>query len=86
MIQQTSLHAYTRMQQTGRLGECQKRVLLWLQNHPCTSDLEISSGTGLPINNVTARRNELYNKGLVRCTGKKTSPTGRPVMQWEVRI
>ena len=62
---------------------CVQTVYLWIIGHPHSSDKEISDGTGLPINNVVARRNELAFNGYVVKSGEKYNHfTKKHVIAW----
>lgn len=73
-VQQTSLLSFQEHLESGKLGEQQVKVLECLrtggifdkQYRPLSmNDKMISHKTGMPINVVTARRNELVKQGLV---------------------
>jgi len=65
------------------LATCQGRVLKTIADHNGICNAEISQLTGMPINVVTARTNELMNRGRVIEVGKGESPvSGRRVILW----
>jgi len=77
-LRTTSLLAYAKALEN--LGERQMQVLVVIDKlEPC-NNLMISNSSGLPINTVTPRVNELKKKGLIKedkidvCpfTGRKT--------------
>jgi len=83
MVRQTSIQAYDGLRRSRKLCKQQKQVYDYLLAFPGSSDKEISRGTGLPINSVTGRRNELLKLGLVRGEKIKVCQyTGRKVYAW----
>lgn len=85
MIRETSLISYRDILKDGLLGHCQKIVFTAYYTRPKSTDKEIQRYTGLPINNLVARRNELYHMGLL-CPHlrRKCKISGRNVMTWFV--
>jgi len=80
-MQTTSLEAYTKLEY--KLGDCQKIVYTCIQQHPNVSDRDIACITGLEKNNVTGRRNELFQMGLIEYNGVKLDRrTNRRVDRW----
>jgi hypothetical protein len=83
---QTSLLSYREIGIDGTRMTCERRVYLFIVSNPKCSDREISEATGLRINNVTARRNELCGSFLVEDAGKKVDlATNKLVMCWRMR-
>lgn len=83
LIRETSQMAYKEIKFDGTKQTCLERVYLFLVCHPRSCDREISEGTGLKINNVVARRNELYKMQLVEEGGKKVDyVTEKTVLTW----
>lgn len=83
MITDTSLDAYNSIK--PELGDRQRVVLDVIRYLGNPTNTEISRYTGLPINIITPRTNELREKGLVVDAGKKEcSVTGRIVYSWKV--
>jgi len=83
LIQQTSLLAYESIR--SELGARQRVVYLAIKTHPNLTDQEYSLLLNLPINEVTPRRYELYNLGLIKGTGRKKNKSGRLALTWAVR-
>ena len=84
MIQQTSLQSYLLLDPEDLTNQ-QKRIYKLLCTFGPRSDADIVKETGLPISTVTARRNELIERGLVRKQGtKKNFKTDRTVIAWGV--
>ena len=66
MIAQTSLMAYDELRRNPiRMGEQQSKVFECVKQGYLLNDKMISQRTGLPINVVTPRRNELVKAGLL---------------------
>ncbi len=63
-IQQTSLEAYNKIK--PELGKKQQELLNLFKEKVILYDKEASKLLNLPINCVTARRNELEKMGLIR--------------------
>lgn len=83
-LQQTSLLAFDSIQQY--LGERQRQVYLALMSLGEATNTMISKASGLPINVVTPRVNELRKLG--RVIESKKDPcriTGRMAIYWRVR-
>jgi Mn-dependent DtxR family transcriptional regulator len=80
-IRATSLEAYTALEY--KLAPLQQKIYEIIQKHPNVSDNDIERISGIRINNVTGRRNELFNMGLIEYNGEKTDRlTGHKVMKW----
>lgn len=81
-VRDTSLDAYHSMIEDGSLGRSARRVLRWIQlrgegDHTLQ---EISLGTGMPINAVSGRVNDLKKaERLVESKKRACSVTGRTV-------
>ena len=69
-VQQTSLMSYSTLR-TEQLGAKQQKVLTFVSAHPRCTDRDIMKGTGLTINCVCGRRNELSRLGFVKEVGTK---------------
>lgn len=82
MLQQTSLEVYNEIVMTKRLNQMQQTVYDCIQIHPGIPDRKISELTGLRINCVTPRRNELLKKGLIQ-KGLVILLYGHKHMTWE---
>lgn len=63
MIQETSLEAY--LVNKDKFITQEQKVLEFIKNNPCCSDLDISIGLEININAVNGRRNKLFNQGLI---------------------
>lgn len=75
MIAQTSLLAYQEIKVSGQLSNQSLKVLRVLkQSLKPMNDKMISRSALLPINVVTARRNELEKQGYVLCVGVANCP------------
>ena len=83
-VRQTSLVSYMDLKEHGVLGERQRQVFRTISLHPDgICDWEIAQETGLPINCVTGRRNELITMGMVKQKGiKYNEKTNRYVTTW----
>ena len=71
MIQETSLEAYHMVMESGYLGRKQEEVYKALYEHPYSTDKELSYYTGIPINVVVPRRNELMKMDVLEECGKR---------------
>ena len=71
MVRDTSLQAFLDFEYSGKLAESQRLVLNFIKKNPYVTDKEISVGLNIPINQVTARRNELAKKRLIYDFGKR---------------
>jgi predicted transcriptional regulator len=82
-VQQTSIESYIKLDEEC-LGRMQTLVLAYIRAHPGCSDREVSEALHLRINQVTGRRNELVEFGLVQENGKKIDvTTNRTVLTWK---
>ena len=83
MIAITSRQSYLEIQKD--IPKMKRRVIDFLIDNPVSSNKEISVGTGLDINNVSGRVNELCSEGVVKFSERsKCGVTGRNVYKWEV--
>ncbi len=83
-MRSTSLDAYNDVKK--ELGDRQKLVLDWIKKLGCPTNLEISKFSGIPINQVTPRTNELVKMGLVtECEKRQCSISKRTVWSWRVQ-
>ena len=81
-VQQTSLMSYSTLR-TEQLGAKQQKVLTFVSAHPRCTDREIMNGTGLTINCICGRRNELVRFGFIKEDGTKyDDETNREVLAW----
>lgn len=81
MIQETSEIAYYKL----NLSQSQKRVYDVITVLGCPTNLEISTFTRIPINQVTPRTNELVKMGLVvECEKRTCSISGRLAISWRI--
>lgn len=71
---ETSRQALSNLRNSGKLGPLQEQVYEMFYEFPDSTDLMISENSGLNINVVTARRFELVEMGLLKCTGTKLNP------------
>lgn len=84
VVRQTSKCTYKDIIEEGLLGEMQSLVFRTINRNPCLSDREYSEITGLRINQITGRRNDLYEMGCVVDAGTKINNKGRVVHIWKV--
>lgn len=83
---QTKILSYFRLKDENGLGKAQSQVYSFISSYPKCSDREIMKGTGLAINCVCGRRNELVKMGYVIDAGvKHDERTNRLVTIWRVR-
>lgn len=83
---QTSILSYVKLVDENELGRLQSVVYSFITRNPKCSDREISLGTGLKINCVCGRRNELVRMNYVLEDGVKfDQETKRMVTTWVVR-
>ena len=79
----TSIKSYREIKAEGLLGRMQEVVMDAFITHPFTCDREIAEDTNLKINQVTGRRNELVEIGLLGDAGTiEDEVTGRSVHIW----
>jgi hypothetical protein len=84
-VKDTSKQTYRDIIDEGLVGELQERVLSFIAANPNVTDKETHKRTGLDINVVCGRRNELVEMGLVCDNGKREcSITHRKVYQWKL--
>lgn len=72
-IQQTSLEAWY-MFKDEHFNNQELRILEVLTSHPGISYATISQLSGLTINSVCGRMNDLKHKGAVVCVGVEVNP------------
>ena len=65
MIRTTSKLAYLELAESGKLARSKQLFYDYLKFRPAMSRLEISKGTGQPINIVSGRINDLKRMGIV---------------------
>lgn len=83
-MEQTSLMAYGSLT-TTKVGERQRQCLEALEELEVACNRQISTRSGLPINVVTPRMNELQKLGRVVWHGRDKDPvTGMTVNYWRV--
>lgn len=79
----TRLESWIELQ--PNLGGMQNKIYNLLKVYPDSSNRDLHEISGMDINSVTPRVNELCSLGLVICSGyKKDSKTNRKVMIWKV--
>lgn len=86
-VAHTSIRNYDRMRTTGELGRVQQEIMDAIGVYPCDYSLqELAQATGLAINTVSGRANELRQKGKLeqgpsracKVTGRTIRPVRRP--------
>lgn len=83
MIRDSSLLAYTTLSESGVLGEQSLRILKLLSMYSCSTNMELSRRSGIMINAVSGRMNDLVKRGLVITNGKRQCRiTGSLVYEW----
>ncbi len=80
MITETSRQAFEEFKNEGQLGERQQQVLQAYKTYGNHTNLEISFLTGIPINVITPRRNELREAGYVDFKGTRKSIIGDKII------
>jgi|26BtaG_2_1085354.scaffolds.fasta_scaffold01215_12 DNA-binding MarR family transcriptional regulator len=82
----TSLQAFIDLQsKRDKLGKLQDMVYYYILNNPDSTDKEISEILSIPINCITARRNELVKLGIIESVfSRKCTITGRTALCWRV--
>ena len=87
MLVDTSLKAYFEIKNEGLISHRQSMVFDLIKKNPCLTDSEIMFRLGFSIPNmIRPRRNELYKKGLIKCSGKRRcSITNRTCKTWSVK-
>ena len=83
-VRGTSLKTYYEIIDSGLLGRSEAIVFKTIFENPGIYDNRIAEITGLKINQVTARRNDLMLQGMVVEAGIVVSHTGREVITWKV--
>ena len=83
MIQDTSKKSLKEIIIEKKLGTLQTTVLKAFYNSPNSTDKEISESSNIPINIITARRNELVKEGLLEESERRPCKvTGRTSISW----
>ena len=67
------------------LSRLQSVVLDCIRENPGCDDHFIVQETGMTLNSVNGRRNELMNMKLIECSGKAIGKTGRRTQRYKVR-
>ena len=84
-VQPTSIDAYLRIQEEG-IPDTQQDMILMLfrfSKEPMTNR-EMAAALGMEPSTVSARRNELVNKGLMKRAGKRKCTESRfTAYTWE---
>ncbi len=83
-MRQTSLEAFWAIK-PAHLSNRQQQVLETLRRLGSACNRQISAQSGLPINVVTPRCNELVRKGLIEQDHIKMDITGRRAIFWKVK-
>ena len=79
--------SYMDLVESKQLGQMQEAVFRTIFSYPNSTDQEISEFANIPLNVVNARRNELFNEGLISASGSKTNPeSGKSNTTWRVNI
>ena len=78
--------SYMDLVNNKQLGETQEAVFRTIFSYPDSTDQEISLRSNIPLNVVNARRNELFNEGLVKSSGSKIGSSGKPNTTWRVNL
>ena len=79
--------SYLDLVESKQLGQMQEAVFRTIFSYPNSTDQEISELSNIPLNVVNARRNELFNEGLICSRGSKTNlETGKANTTWKVNI
>ena len=80
-MQQTSIISFQNLQ----IGNRQKIVLNAFMKYGACSNLEISTWSNIPINQVTPRTNELVKLGLIKESHKRRcSISSRYAIVWHI--
>lgn len=82
MIRETSRKSYYTL---NDLGDRQRAVYEVIHRLGLACNLDIAIELGIPINSITPRTNELVSLGLVEEGPKKTGPSGRQVIYWQLK-
>lgn len=86
-VAHTSIRNYDRMKKSGEIGRVQQEIMDAIGAYPRDYSLqELSQATGLAINTVSGRVNELRQKGKLelgpsracKVTGRTIRPVRRP--------
>ena len=85
MIQDTTLESYAKLKDEGKVCPRQKEIMWMFNRHGNLTDRALARFTGLPINSITPRRNELVKLNLVERKEKIYDPeTKRTVISWGI--
>ena len=91
-VSDTSLNAYFNVIHGGYLGKSQQKIYLLFKKYAFMSkthdntNLEISKYSGIPINIITARVNELRKMGLLVLSCKRSCfVSGNTVQAWRIK-
>lgn len=76
-VRQTSKAAYLQHGMSGALISQRLFILQYLKDHGPRTRQQLSEVTGIPINSVSGRANELLNQGLVTDDTVVTTAFGR---------
>ena len=89
-MKETSIHAYKHLIETGELSRQQVMVLAVVNELGQATRQEISRHSGIPINCVCGRVNELLNRGLVAeeeaRTCNVTGHTANPLRETQIPL
>ncbi len=79
-VRTTSLEAYEAIKQSGITGQQSIKILKWLADNGTASRSQVSVGTGIAINAVCGRVNELIKLNMIQEGDKIKCPvSGRMV-------
>ena len=89
MQNETSFDTYHRIKEDGTLSHTQLIVYEYLLHHPLSTDRDIEKGTGLKINQVTGRRCDLKDMGIVESCGtiyaENENGNRYPQTRWKIK-
>lgn len=84
MVRDTSVKTYRQLLAEGVIGIMCEKLLVVIRENPNLSDTDYSNITGYKINQITGRRNDLMQMGLVVKSGEKIDvKTGQEVTTWK---
>lgn len=84
-VRETSLKAHDAIHADGTATTQRGRILAFIRKHPGSSRADVERGTGLKINAVCGRVNQLLVEQEIRENGEKIDPiTKKPVMKLEI--
>ncbi len=81
-VAETSKQAYKKV--NHKLGRMQSKVYKALKELGRATDLQLADFLDLPINEVTGRRNELVDYGMVVESGRLFNKTGHTAKAWVI--